>query len=168
MTERYDRSKSSASAGLSLDELSRLISIYGANPSRWPDEARKLQLKDVGMNAELRAQLATESAVDQALDSAPAIEIPDRLREQLMLGFERFEKRGRGRFLGGIAVYVASLKNLVWPGAPWWQPAFALSFSVLVGLSLGLAIPDSISDFGDQQVTMVSDTPTSVDLDQGQ
>ena len=166
MTERYDNSDPGERVGLSRDELARLISVYGANPSRWPEEARKLELKDVGMNAEQRAQLASESALDQALDSAPAIEIPDRLREQLMIGFDRFAERGR--LLRRLAIHVSSLRNTVWPGAPWWQPAFALSLSVLIGASLGLAIPDTLPDFGDQQVTIVSDAPASVDLDQGQ
>ena len=131
-------------------------------------DVRKLGLRDVGMNPELRAELAAEAALDEALDSVAVVEIPDRLRERLLSQFDRFTNEKNASISQRIAKLIASLRELVWPGAPWWQPAFALSLSVLVGLSAGLVIPDSLSDNGDQQVTNISDTPTSVDVEQGQ
>jgi hypothetical protein len=113
-------------------------------------------------------QLADEAALDAALDSVPAVEIPDRLREQLLARFERFQEQDNARISRRIARLVASLRELVWPGAPWWQPACALSLSILVGVSAGLAIPAPLSDSGDQQTASVSDTPTAVDIGQDQ
>ena len=168
MTDRYDRSPSSVRAGLSRERLGRLLSVYGANPRRWPEDVRKLRSDDLGMNAELRAQLADEGALDEALDSMQAVEIPDRLRVQLLSQFEYFCEQKNAPIWNRIARLVASLREVVWPGSSWWQPAFALSVSILVGLSAGLAIPDWPSDTGDQQVTSISDTPTSLDIGQGQ
>jgi hypothetical protein len=168
MTKRYDHSGSKKDGGLSHERLARIISVYGANPRRWPGNAGKLAPANIGTNAELRARLADEAALDEALDSVSAVEIPDRLREQLLARFERFTEQDHARASRRIARLVASMRELVWPGAPWWQPAFALSLSILVGLSVGLAIPAPLPDGGDQQLAAVTDTPTSVDIDQDQ
>jgi hypothetical protein len=168
MTGRYDHTDSGAQTGFSPDQLARLISAYGANPKRWPGSVGKLELKDVSMNAQLRAQLEAEGALDQALDSAPAIEVPGRLHERLLTRFDRFQEQEQARISRRIAKLIGSLRDLVWPGASWWQPTFALSLSILVGTSAGLVLPDSLADAGDQQVASLSDTPTTVDIDQGQ
>jgi hypothetical protein len=168
MTTRYDHSDSNKDEGLSLQRLSRIISVYGANPRRWPEDPRKLEVKDIRTNAELRTQLADEAALDEALDSVSAVAIPNRLREQLLAGFERFTEENRARVSQRIRRLVASMHELVWPGAPWWQPASVLSLSILVGLSAGLAIPDPLPDSVDQQATAISDVPSTVDIDQDQ
>ena len=168
MTDSYDHSDSGRSASVSHARLARLISVYGANPRRWPGNHGKMQPTDLSMNAELRAQLEAEAALDEALDSLPAIEIPDRLHQRLTARFDRFKEEKEERISQRIARLGASLRELVWPGASWWQPTFALSLSVLVGLSAGLVLPYSLADFGDQQTSGLSDTPTAVDIDQGQ
>ena len=168
MTNRYDHSGSNKDEGLSRQRLARIISVYGANPRRWPGDVRMTEPKHLGTNAELRSRLADEARLDEALDSVSAVEIPDRLRAQLLAGFDRFTEQDQARVSRRVRRLVASLRELVWPGAPWWQPAFALSLSILVGLSAGLAIPAPLSDAGDQQVASVSDTPASVDIDQDQ
>ena len=168
MTDRYDHSGSKKDGGLSRERLARIISVYGANPRRWPGDVGKLEPRDIGKKEELSAQLADEAALDEALDSVPAVEIPDRLREQLLASFERFREQDSARISRRIARLVASLRELVWPGAPLWQPACALSLSIVVGLSAGLAIPDPLSQNGDQQVASVSDAPMAVDIGQDQ
>src|SRR5258707_2468092 len=115
-------------------------------------------LKDVSINAELREQLAAEVALDEALDSVSGIEVPDRLRAQLLTGFERFTEQQSARTSRRVPILAASLRELVWPGAAWWQPTCALSLSILIGLSAGLVIPDPLSD-GTDQATGGSDSP---------
>ncbi len=164
MTNRYDHSGSERNEGLSLERLARIISAYGANPTRWPADMRTRWPKDISMNAELRAHLGDEAALDEALDSVRPVEVPARLREQLLTGFERFIEQDRARISRRIGRRVASLRESIWPGAAWWQPAFALSLSILVGVSAGLLIPDSLSGGSDQQVASVLDAPTPVDI----
>lgn len=168
MTGRYDHSASETPNGISPERLARLISVYGANPKRWPENAAKSGARGVGMNAELSAQLEAEAALDGALDSLPTIEMPRGLSERLLVQFDRFREQERARISQRVANLLASVRDLVWPGASWWQPTFAVSLSILVGLSVGLVLPDSLVDSSDQQVANLADTPTAVDIDQGQ
>src|SRR5215469_2214975 len=98
MTNRYHHFGSGNDGGLSRARLARIISVYGANPKRWPADVRDLAPKAIGTNPELSAQVVDELALDEALDSlSSAVEIPDRLRKDLMDGFDRHE-RARPRF----------------------------------------------------------------------
>lgn len=67
-----------------------------------------------------------------------------------------------------LAHRLRALGDLLWPGAPLWQPASVLAFSLILGLAAGLLLPSSALAAGDAtQLASASvslETPPSLDL----
>jgi len=166
MTTGYDDPGRARRGSADRERVIQLVSAYGVNPDKWPEGTRHLATKDVPVFAE---QFAAEAALDAVLSEAPGAEMSDALRLRLLSDYQALmqQQRKPARFSSRIAILVDGLHEYVWPGAPWWKPAFALSLSLLIGVSAGLVAPNPLLD-PDDQTAGIQDAPATLDLGPGQ
>jgi hypothetical protein len=145
-----------------------IISAFGANPARWPAKDRAAVATALGKNTDLERQASLEAALDAALDRAETVEISEASRLRAFAAFERVADARARSIRVRLSRLMDSVRETVWPGAPWWKPACALSLSLVIGLSLGLTIfsPVSERDSGEQTVASLLDVPQSLDTEQ--
>jgi len=160
MTTGYDDLGPAKRGSTDGKRVIQLLSAYGVNPAKWPEDARHLATKDIPMFAE---QFAAEAALDAALSEALDAELPDALRSRLLSDYEAMMQRKPARLASRIVILVDGFRESIWPGAPWWKPAFALSLSLLIGVSAGLVAPNPLLD-PDDQMTGIQDAPAALDL----
>jgi hypothetical protein len=155
------RDGNSSKGARALDPKARerivgLVAAYGANPEKWPAGARELApLRDDAIG---RDELELERALDRWLSTIPGVDVPEALRVRLAQDFQR-ESQNKG--------LAEQLGAFVWPGAPWWKPACALSISLLIGLSIGFAASAPLLDHRSDERAAIAFADTGVDLDQG-
>lgn len=98
------------------------------------------------------------------LKSLPVTAVPDRLQARLLADFDRVVVRRKS----GLARRLAQRwGELLWPGAPVWQPVSALALSLVIGLTAGALVPAfaASSASSDQVVAALDTTATVADLD---
>ena len=120
---------------MTLERLKALLDAYGASPDRWPVDERpgaEALLKD---NRDAQALAADTRRFDTVLDSAPAATPSPELRARILSAFDRVASQPSVRRL------IDRIANIVWPGAPLWQPSAALAVSLVAGLLLGVVSP---------------------------
>jgi hypothetical protein len=62
--------------------------------------------------------------------------------------------------------YLRKLSAALWPGAPAWQPAAALAFSLALGVIAGAFLPVSelVADNGEQTASVSLDAPPAFEI----
>jgi hypothetical protein len=136
------------------ERLRTILDAYGANPSRWPQDERAKMEAFIHARAN-EADLNEALAVDRALDAAPGVVASATLSARIMESFDNIASRPSIRRLVNVVA------NLVWPGAPVWQPSAALAASLIVGLALGVLSPLGRDlQTGPQAVAMTTDVST--------
>ncbi len=145
-----------------------ILSAYGANPQAWPAHERPGVEAALSKDADLQDLAAAESILDARLARAASVTVSAQLGQRLMADFEAFAERQRAKLRVRFARAMRMGKEFVWPGAPWWKPAVALSLSVFVGLSAGMFVLAPLTEFdaGDQVVASLIDAPQSAYLEQ--
>jgi hypothetical protein len=98
------------------------------------------------------AAFAAEALRALSPDDAPA-----GLAARILADFDRIAMRRRTSLLRFLA-------NLLWPGAPLWQPAAALALSLLCGLAVGGLLPASGPTVYVDQQMQISDLATDQDM----
>ena len=101
---------------------------------------------------------------DAILKNLPATAVPAGLRLRILADFDRVVARRES----GLAQRLAQRwGELLWPGAPVWQPASVLALSLVVGLTAGAFVPAvaGSSASSDQVVAALDATTTDADLD---
>ena len=111
-------------------------------------------------------KLQTDDAVfaNAILKSLPEPAVPGGLEARILADFDRVSAR-RG---SGLAQRLAQRwGELLWPGAPVWQPVSALALSLVIGLTAGALVPAFAvsSPSSDQVVAALDTTTTDTDLD---
>ena len=101
---------------------------------------------------------------DAILRSLPGTAVPAGLQVRILADFDRVAARRTS----GLAHRLAERwGELLWPGAPVWQPVSVLALSLAVGLTAGALVPaltvSSVSS--DQVVAALDTTTTDADLD---
>jgi len=117
------------------ERFEALLAAYGANPARWPQDERAQVEAFIHANANHESLLVDAGAIDRALDAVPVASFSAELSARILDGFERISARPSVRRFINVAA------NIVWPGAPVWQPSAALAASLVVGLMLGVMLP---------------------------
>ncbi|MDR3526245.1 MAG: hypothetical protein P4L57_03130 [Rhizomicrobium sp.] len=94
------------------------------------------------------------------LKALPTQAVPAALEARILADFDRLAL-GRGK--GWMARFASGWSELLWPGAPLWQPASLLALSLVVGLTAGAFVPSSTAASTDQTYA-VADTSSVMDL----
>jgi hypothetical protein len=149
------------------ERVRAILSSYGANPDRWPAEERAAAGIALAGSAGLRNLAVEEGTLDASMSAAGDVFASATLRARLVADFEAFAERQSRKLHTRLLLATDAIKEFVWPGAPWWKPAFALSLSIVVGVSAGLLVLGPLTDQseGDQVVASLIDAPQSADLE---
>jgi hypothetical protein len=150
------------------DRVREILFAYGANPQHWPANERDGVGIALGRDTDLRDAASGERLLDAQLAHAQAVSMSAEFGQRLMADFDAFAERQRAKLRVRFARATHDAKEFVWPGAPWWKPAFALSLSVFIGVTAGVFVlgPLAARDEGDQVVASLIDTPQSAYLEQ--
>ena len=147
---------------MTRERLQAIVAAYGADPRRWPDAERARAQALIAGNPDVQALLAQEAEANRILD-ALGPEIPSAsLSARILSAFDATHRPvPRGM--------VQRIRDAVWPGAPLWQPASALVFSLIVGIVVGAALPEAVDghEMSEQATMLPIDAPSAVDLDHG-
>ena len=116
-----------------LDEaqFARLVQAYGADPQRWPASVREAAKRHMSSNAATQHLLADARELDRALASVTSPSVPAALEHRLLADFDRAQQRWSLRKL------INSGAQIVWPGAPLWQPAAVFAVALRYALPIG-------------------------------
>ncbi len=121
--------------GMTPVRLAALVDAYGAEPTRWPADERSQATALIRGNAQADVLLSQARSLDQALDSVVPATVPATLSSRILDGFDQIAARP------SIRRFISVAANIVWPGAPMWQPSVALAASLIAGLVLGVMSP---------------------------
>jgi hypothetical protein len=117
------------------ERAAAVIDAFGTVPARWPEAERAAVQTLISGSTSLQQQLADARALEDALDSAPAVAVSAGLSERILAEFDRIAQRPSVRRV------LNRLGNVVWPDAPLWKPSAALAASLAIGLVLGILSP---------------------------
>ncbi len=97
------------------------------------------------------------------LQVLPATAVPPSLERRLLADFDRL---AAGRRAGWLTRFAENWAELLWPGAPLWQPASLLALSLVIGLTAGAFVPASTTaaSSNTDQTLVASDTSSVMDL----
>ena len=120
-----------------MDEgrFAELVGAYGANPDRWPGSERAAAQGYLASSATARQLVAAAAGVDHVLAMAAATPIPTALQARMLADFDRVARRPSARRI------LRAAAEFVWPGAPAWQPAFALGMALAIGIGIAVLTP---------------------------
>ena len=127
--------ESSQRGRVDLERFAMIVDAYGAEPSAWPDDERDDALALLA-TSEAAVRLRDEAAVlDSLLDDAPVLEPPAALKSRIL---ERAPKPAVS-----WADRVDRLAEIAWPFGPRWQPVAALAAAAVLGVLVGVAVPQA-------------------------
>ena len=97
----------------------------------------------------------------EMLKALPTVPVPAALQQNILASFDAVTARRK-------ASLVARFRDIVWPGAPAWRPALALSLSLAIGLAAGTLVPleSAMADNSEQSTSVALDAPPSFGLDE--
>jgi len=134
-----------------LDRFAAIVDAYGADPAAWPTDERSnaLALLEVSEDAvRLRDEAAElDGLLGDLPDVAPSMALRSRILEAAPQSARTWSERW------------ARIAQLVWPFGPSWQPVTALAAAAVLGITVGLVVPD-LSPTSDE--TTASDDTTTV------
>ena len=128
------RSESSNGKKVDLDRFAAIVDAYGADPAAWPIDEREsaLALLEVSEQAvRLRDEAA---ALDGLLGDLPEVEPSLALRTRILEAAPQPARTWSERW--------ARIAEVVWPFGPSWQPVSALAAAAVLGITVGLVVPD--------------------------
>jgi hypothetical protein len=144
-----------------------LIEAYGAEPSRWPAAERAAAEAFAASGAVPGAALADAAILDRTLDRLPTEDIRPALRARVLAAYDEVAAR---RAIGPFGIIIRAIgrtRDMIWPGAPLWQPASALAASLVIGLVLGLLVPSVSAHDADPSANLLDVAPAVFDLGHG-
>jgi len=101
---------------------------------------------------------------DAIVKSLPAPAVPTGLQARILADFDRVAARRESDLAHRLAQHWS---ELLWPGAPVWQPVSVLTLALVIGLTAGAFVPASVGSTAssDQIVAALDTTATVTDLD---
>jgi hypothetical protein len=149
---------------MSLERLAEIVAAYGGHSRNWPEaerEAAERLLQDQPGHNPLQKEA---DEFDRVLDSMRPVEPSGALQASILADFDRTALRPGRRIDLRVRSSLRNVVDVIWPGAPLWQPAFAFTLSLALGIVAGTMIrPESWRDPADDSAVSVLDTPPSVD-----
>jgi hypothetical protein len=100
---------------------------------------------------------------DKFLKALPTTAVSPSLEARLLADFDRL---ALGHREGWMARFADGWSELLWPGAPRWQPVSLLALSLVVGLAAGAFVPSqtAVTTTNADQTLVVADTSSVMDL----
>jgi hypothetical protein len=148
--------------------LAAMIEAYGAKSSRWPPAERESAL--IGINADLAAQDLVRAAAefDRALDRFEVSEEHAALADRILGDFDAAVQRKRSSLQARLIAAGLRVREIVWPDAPLWKPAAALTLSILLGVFAGVVMHQAATmhDINDSNAMISDDGAPAIDGDQ--
>lgn len=153
-------------AGANMTELdeaqfARLVQAYGADPQRWPASVREAAQRLASSGAATLHLLAEARELDHALASAPPPLVPAALEHRLIADFDRAQQRW------SLRKTITSVAQIVWPGAPLWQPAAVFAVALTFGIALAILAPLDLRPSDDSSASIFA-LDAAPDSDAGQ
>ncbi len=96
--------------------------------------------------------------VGKLLQALPSAAVSPALEARILADFDRL---AFARSNGWMAHFAVRWGELLWPGAPLWQPVSLLALSLVVGLTAGAFVPSATAS---DQSFAVADTSSVMDL----
>ncbi len=92
----------------------------------------------------------------ETLSTLPPVDVSAGLAVRILADFDRVVARRHGT--------LRRFADLLWPGAPLWQPATALALSLICGLTAGGLLPGAVAAAAQtDQLLQISDIVTDQD-----
>ena len=129
------------------NQASRVLETYGADPDRWPVQARDALAQAIENDPLLIERLAEEKALDDLLALAP-VEAPSLALQSRILKMPAGDEG-----VAGTNVTATGWKQLLealWPFGSAIVPAGALATAVVLGSSFGFVTTSATNTWSDQ------------------
>ena len=120
---------------LSAARFARLLEAYGADWARWPASERDAAQRHLSSSATAESALAQARELDTALGAAAPMSVSPALEDRLLLDFDRVQRRW------SLRKSIDSAAQIVWPGAPLWQPAAVFGLALALGICVAILAP---------------------------
>jgi len=120
---------------LNETRFARLVEAYGADPERWPASEREAARHLMSSNAATERSMAEARELDRALASVISPPVSAALERRLLADFDRAQRRW------SLHKAINSVAQIVWPGAPLWQPAAVFGVALTFGIALAILAP---------------------------
>jgi hypothetical protein len=122
-----------------MQRLEEVLSVYGADPARWPAGDRAELVAFVGLNADAAAMVSKEASFDAVLRQAPAAVTPmiwQGARDRLLARFEAETGAGVAP-CGPAATVVPFAPRSSKPATAWswglWRELSVMAAALLIG-----------------------------------
>lgn len=112
-----------------------LVDAYGANPVRWPASERAAAERWINSSPVAQAAAAKARRLDEVLSATDVPTAPPALQNKLLADFMRISQRP------SLPRTIRAAANIVWPGVPVWQPAFAFGLALAIGIGIAVLMP---------------------------
>jgi hypothetical protein len=98
----------------------------------------------------------------EILKGLPTTMVPATLAARILGDFDRVAARP-----SKLTAMLARIGERLWPGAPVWQPASVLAFSLVIGLTAGAILPSpgTAAAVSDQVAVAALDATPDMDMD---
>lgn len=157
-----DEAVNGEAGGMAAERFAVLLDAYGANPSRWP-EAERAAAETYAAAHAASHPLAAAAALDAVLDRLVAEPTGASFHARVLATFDAVAAERKR----GPSAMLRALFDIIWPGAPLWQPASAFAVSLAAGIVLGVLVPYTMSAHdSDPSANILAETPV-FDLDHG-
>lgn len=120
-------------ATMDLQEFERLVSSYGANVERWPEDVRDAMREFLTQSSQAQAIVDREAGLDDLIMSAAAPEVSDMLRARVL----KSARENRSSRTDRLDHWAAGL----WPPGRSWGPLAALAAAAILGIVAGTLAP---------------------------
>jgi hypothetical protein len=168
MSKSEERWEDEPVSTLTALRLGQIVGAYGGDSRRWPSSERSAVLALLERDAELRGLQATEAEFDEILNAMQSVAVPDALRTRILGDFDARRRRHSNALTTRIRSAGATLGHAVWPGAPLWQPMFAVTLSLVLGLTAGALVRPGISWLDTDESVTSSPLDAALPVDPGE
>lgn len=120
---------------MDLEEFDRLVSSYGANAERWPQDLRDEMRAVLARSVEARAIVEREVGLDGLIEAAAAPAPSELLRARIL----KSAKENRASRTERLDHWAAGL----WPPGRTWGPLAALAAAAVLGIVVGTLAPSA-------------------------
>jgi len=115
---------------MELARFREILDTYGAEPRRWPRAEREPAEMLLADSAEARELRDDAMSLDALLDLSAAPAPSAEMRVSILAAAQR----------SGWRLWLAE----IWPLGPAWQPASAFAAAVLLGVAVGISVPEIV------------------------